>query len=283
MLGIVILNYNTWQESVACVDSIEKHLQETKYTIYLVDNQSKIRPTREQLDRFENAEYVKVIFSEKNGGYSAGNNIGIKAALDDQCDQVLICNSDILIVDDSLSKMISFIENNLNVGIVGPQVFNKRDEFQPFYMMSKLTAIGKIQNMMLKTPLKGLCRGFESRFIYNSLLTEPRKTFGVSGCCFMMSRECAQFLYPLDERTFLYEEEYIIGAKLENSPFEVFIIPDTHIIHAHGASTGGISAFSYQCLIDSEQLYLKEYLHSNVILRKAILAMRMILKRRYVK
>ena len=85
-------------------------------------------------------------------------------------------------------------------------------------------------------------------------------------------------MYPLDERTFLYEEEYIIGARLEKSCFDCFIIPNTHVIHAHGVSTGGVTPFSYQCLIESEQLYLKEYLHSNWCIRKLILLIRIFLK-----
>ena len=150
-------------------------------------------------------------------------------------------------------------------------------------MLTKLTAWGKIKNMCLHTPFGFLFKKFKNEFICDHQLDKPLKVFGVSGCCFMMSRDCAEYLYPLDERTFLYEEEYIIGAILENSKYSVFVIPNTYVIHAQGVSTGKISKFSYNCLIESEQLYLKEYLHTNIVMRYVIFALRKLLLNIYRK
>lgn len=276
MLGIIILNYNTWHESIECIESIRKYLCDYDYKIYLVDNKSPVLPTVEEEKFLCEIQNLILVKSDENRGYSAGNNIGIRMALEDNCDYIMICNSDILFVDNSIYTMIDYMNQNPNVGITGPQIYNQNDEFQPFYMLIKLTASGKIKNMLLKTPLKKFMKKFESEFILKNELQVPKRVFGVSGCCFIMSYECAKFLFPLDERTFLYEEEYIIGVRLENTGIETYIIPNTHIIHAHGASTGGISRFSLQCLIDSEQLYLKEYLHTSWIMRKCIIVIRKI-------
>lgn len=282
MLGIVILNYNTWMETMSCINSVKKYVKLIDYKIYVIDNKSIVKPSEKEMKYLKSMEMVELIFSKENKGYSAGNNIGIKYALDDGCTTILICNSDILFVDNSLEIMQSYLEKNKMVGIVGPQIYNSKNEFQPFYMLSKLTGIGKFKNMFLKTPLKFLLRNFEKNFIRKNTLEVPMKVFGVSGCCFLMSKKCAEFLYPLDENTFLYEEEYIIGSILEKSDFEVHIIPNTHVIHVHGVSTKGISEFSYNCLIESEQYYLKEYLHTNIVFRKILFLIRKILKRRHV-
>ncbi len=279
-LGIIILNYNTWEESIQCIKSIEKYTN-IPYKIYLIDNKSKINASEEQLSIISDFKHTELIYSNENRGYSAGNNIGIKKALE-ECQYIMICNSDILFVDNSIEKMIEFLEKNKNVGIIGPTIYNTENILQPFYMITKLTAIGKIKNMLLKTPLKGFLKKFKENFIIDKEIEEPKKVFGVSGCCFLMSKECARFLYPLDERVFLYEEEYIIGVRLENQ-YDVYIFPNTHIIHAHGKSTGGMTEFSYNCLIESEQLYLKEYLHTNIFLRKIILFIRKVLKKHTVK
>lgn len=281
MIGIVILNYNTWNETVECVKSIDKYKPVDSYKIYIVDNNSSVDPTDSELLYLQKNVNVEIINSKINKGYSAGNNIGLKSALNDNCDRILICNSDILFVDDSISEMDSFLKTDSSIGIVGPQIYNKSDEFQPFYMITKLTGLGKIKNMFLHTPFKVLFKNFEKSFIRKSELSSPMKVFGVSGCCFMLNQDCLKYLYPLDERTFLYEEEYIIGAVLEKSKYKVYIIPNTHVIHAHGASTKGMTDFSYKCLINSEQLYLKEYLHTNIVLRKIILTIRLILKGKY--
>lgn len=50
---------------------------------------------------------------------------------------------------------------------------------------------------------------------------------------------------------------------MEKNNKEVYIIPDTHIIHAHGISTNGMTPFSYMCKVNSEQYYMKQYLKSS--------------------
>ena len=277
MLGIVILNYNTWIDTVKCIQSICNHLKSSDYKIYVVDNKSPKKIDDNSLLYLENNTKVELIFHNENKGYSAGNNVGLKKSIDDECDYVMICNSDIIFVDETIDNMIEFLKNNKNVGLVGPQIYNKDDVFQPLYMKCKLTGIGKIKNMMLHTKLSFLVKKFRNKFIMFDEVKKPTKMFGVSGCCFMMTSKCLKYLYPLDETTFLYEEEYIIGAILENSDFDVYVIPNTHVIHNHSVSIGGISRFSYNCLIESEQHYLKKYIKSPFVMRKMILMIRKIL------
>lgn len=282
MLGIVILNYNTWFESLHCIESILENY-DLDCMIYLVDNCSAVEmplAVKEKLKKFQN---IKMIFAVKNRGYSAGNNLGIAEALRDACDNILICNSDIIFIDKSIKIMETFLKSNANVGIVGPQIYNSEDVFQPFYMLSKLTGIGKLQNMILHTPLRKTQEKFKKNFIREVELVESMEVFGVSGCCFLMSRECAEFLYPLDEHTFLYEEEYIIGVRLEKSNFKIYIVADTHVLHLQGVSTGGMSEFAYDCLIESEQYYLKEYLNCNFLLRNLIFFIRKTRRKKMTK
>ena len=119
-------------------------------------------------------------------------------------------------------------------------------------MLSKLTALGKIKNMMLKTPLNFLLKKFEKSFIMYEEPEQPLKVFSVSGCCFLITRDCYERVFPFDEHTFLYEEEYILGCKLEDKGIDAFILPNAKIIHSEAVSTGGMNEFSYRCLIDSE-------------------------------
>lgn len=266
MIGIVILNYNTWNETIKCCETIEKYVTQEKYCIYVVDNCSPKKMNNLQEKKLKSNSNIKYISSKENRGYSAGNNIGVRQALLDDCEYILICNSDIEFVDNSIEKMCNYFKKNASVGIVGPQIYNVDNEFQPFMMKTKLTAIGKLKNMLLKTKAAPLVKSFKESFYIEKELTAPNLVFGVMGCCFMMSKACAEYLYPWDERTFLYEEEYIIGSILEKSDFDVYVIPSTHVIHAEGKSTGGMSDFAFQCFINSEQLYLREYLKTNIII-----------------
>ena len=283
MLGIVILNYNTWDDTIACIESLLKFSKIEKGKIYVIDNASPTPPKKTQIQKLNGLPMVNIIFAKRNKGYAAGNNIGLKKALEDGCDAVLICNSDIIFVDDSINKMLGFMKRHKNIGLVGPQIYNKDLEFQPIYMLSRLTGSGTIQNMFLNTPMKKLFSNFEKSFIRKTEIHEPLMVFGVSGCCFLISRPCLEYLFPLDENTFLYEEEYIIGVKLENTIFENYVLPYTCVIHAHGGSTGGMTSFSYDCLVESEQYYLRKYVKCNIFLRKLIFLIRKITKKCRVK
>lgn len=280
LIGIVILNYNTWSETIKCIESITTFSNDENVHIYVVDNYSPQKPTAEELATLQSYKNAEIIFHDKNNGYSAGNNIGLKKALDEGCDYYLISNSDILFVDNSISAMRTFLDENVDAGVVGPQIYNVEDKFEPIHMLTKLTGWGKIKNMLTHTPLRVLVKDFEQTFIRDKELEAPLKVFGVSGCCFMVSRKCMEQLYPLDERTFLYEEEYIIGALLENLTYNAYVIPGTHVIHAQGLSTGKVSKFSYRCLIESEQIYLRDYLHTNVLVRYILLLIRQVILKR---
>jgi hypothetical protein len=283
MLGIVILNYNTWIDTIECIKSIYRNLKGETCKIYVVDNDSSQKPLPSIMDYIHRLDNIQLIVASSNRGYSAGNNIGIKQAMLDGCDYILISNSDILFVDNSILIMRDYLASNNEVGIVGPQVYNIAGDFQPFYMLSKLTVIGKLKNMFLQTPLSFFFKEFKKKYICDLEISKPQQVFGVSGCCFMMSRACAEYLYPLDERTFLYEEEYIIGVRMEKSFMQVHIIPNTHIIHAHGNSTGGMTYFTYNCMVKSEQLYLREYLHCSKLTCLLMLCLRKILQIKYIK
>ena len=271
MIGIVILNYNTWDETIKCISSIRRHTT-ADYTIYVVDNCSKLKPTIEQESKIK--KYARLIYNNENTGYAAGNNIGLKAAYGNDCDQMLICNRDVEFVDDSISKLSVFAKQDDQIGIVGPLIYSPEGNFQPIYMLSKLTAWGKIQNMLLHTRLRRLFKRFEDSFISYEPASEPLAVFGLSGCCFLITQNGYKKCFPFDENTFLYEEEYILGCRLEANSLKAYVVPNTYVVHAHGKSTGGINEFSYKCLVESEQYYLKEYVRTNIFMRKIILAIR---------
>ena len=97
MLGIIILNYQTWEISIRCMESIKDTIGEIPYHIYLVDNASPIlMPEICQNYLAKHRETVSFLQAAENRGYAAGNNIGIRQALDDHCEYLLITNNDIV-------------------------------------------------------------------------------------------------------------------------------------------------------------------------------------------
>lgn len=95
-IGIVILNYQTWELSLRCMESIHRICRDLLYRIYLVDNASE-RPMPDAVKSYVAAgKEIRFLQAKENRGYAAGNNIGIARALADGCDAILISNNDIV-------------------------------------------------------------------------------------------------------------------------------------------------------------------------------------------
>src|SRR5699024_3269198 len=130
-------------------------------------------------------------------------------------------NNDVYYSKGSIKKMQDFLLNNTNVGIVGPEVRLRNDEIQEVMFGIKTTLSGKYKYLLRKTPFKILVRDFLEKFtIDHKKINSPIKVHSVIGCSFMVSKECTKEIFPLDENTFLYEEERIIGIKMENIGYD---------------------------------------------------------------
>lgn len=261
MVGIVILNYNSWGESVECIESIVNHTK-AEYKIYLIDNHSTVSMTQAQQIKLKELGAV-VFLNTENRGYAAGNNIGLQMAAEDGCDQMMVCNPDVRFVDNSIGVLCQFAATQNDAAIVGPLLYDEDGKYHPTSMRIKLTASGKIKNMFLSTPFRPLFRKFENAFYSSEPFSKPEKVFSVAGSCFLITQKGYAQVFPFDENTFLYEEEYILGCRIEGKGLSAYVVPETKVIHSYAASTGGINAFSYKCLVESEQYYLGHYLHTN--------------------
>ena len=264
MIGIVMLNYNNWQLSIDCIHNIRHHI-DTEYNIYLVDNHSSEKMPDVMYRLIKDGKDLVFLKSEINRGYAAGNNIGIQRAIADGCSEILITNNDVIYNDSSISNMKHYLSNNVDVGIVGPKIYLPNGELQEINMVSKMTVAGKYFYLLRKTPFRELSKNFVNRFHGKGTdKNSPFIVYAVSGCCFMVSERAFKYVFPLDEGTFLYEEENIIGARMEKSGLKTVYCTDSVITHIGGGSTNGFSEFAYNCFMESEKYYLKEYCHASI-------------------
>lgn len=264
MIGIVILNYETWDVTLQCMESIMEAENEEMIRIYLVDNAS-TRKKPKEIDRFIEQHSVTYIEAAENRGYAAGNNLGICQALKDQCTYVLITNNDIRFRSASIYRLKQLLESSDRIGIVGPQVVGLDGFHQPSVAMYR-TGIREIFHFYT---------GF--RCFHRKAMREYQgmdqdaggqyPVYHVSGCCFLMNRKAAETLYPLDENTFLYDEELIIGIRMEQAGLQTWYCGIAVVEHHHGYTTQKNSAFMQKCIRESEQYYCREYLKTGVLQR----------------
>ncbi len=103
-VGIVISNYNGWQDTLVCLDSLQKQTF-TDFEVILMDDAS----PNDSVAQLQNKLPPNTVFlpQERNVGFAAANNIGMRRALDDGCDFALLLNNDTSVRPDFLENLLA--------------------------------------------------------------------------------------------------------------------------------------------------------------------------------
>lgn len=257
-LGIIIINYNQYEDTIKCVESIFKNCH-LNYTIFIVDNGSTNNSVVKLKEKYENINHVVLEVTKKNNGYSAGCNIGLAKAIKEKCDLFLISNNDVYYKKDSIEKICVIFHTKENVGIVGPAILDNEDLIQ----RSLKEPLTFYKYIFSKKPLRYFdFGGIKKKLYYLSYDYKKKIEFSgmVSGCCFMLSYELFKEIGYFDENIFLYFEEDAIARKIMKTKYKVFIEPDSKVIHFGSKSIGSQkNIFSYYHRYNSSMYVLKKY------------------------
>lgn len=229
LTAIVLLNYNGFKDTIECIESILLNVPNELYHIIVVDNASK-NDSVEQLKLYIKGlkkDNIHFIQSEKNNGYSSGNNIGVEyARKHTESEYFWILNNDIIVKNDALSPLIYLMESKDSIGIVGSLLLFKEEP-------EVIQSIGGSFN-------KYLARSKQLGFKLNKASIsnwEPKQVEFVNGASLFVSKRFIQQVGLLCEDYFLYYEEVDWAIRAKKKQFRVFIVPQSIVYHKQGAST----------------------------------------------
>ena len=257
MIGIVILNYNSANDTLRCIRSIEEYTN-VSYKIYVVDGCSQDNSYEYLSKYFNEYKNVEIIKSDINGGYSYGNNIGAIKAIDDGAEEILFINPDVILKNNSIDLMENALICQQDLAVVGPRILNNKDE--------------DIQFASKPYTLKGfLCSKKPLAYFKNRRITENRyyhySNYNdycfqgmVSGSCFMIKTRDFKEMGFFDTNIFLYYEEDIISNKLIRLNKWTKIISNALVYHNHSNTVKKEgAAFMRFHRFYSSQYVLKKY------------------------
>lgn len=230
-IAIVILNYQAYQETVKCVESIREKKIKTA-GIVIVDNASTNASYKYLCAKYRDVPEIKVVRCSSNLGFAKGNNIGIKVAKRSwEIDGVLLLNSDtVMLESDYLEKMINAYQPGIGVMQTSALRLNGR-------YTRKDRGTYSIKELLFYV-LRERAAYYNVYFPFQVKITpENELDRWVSGCDFLLTRDYFQVfdgLYPL---TFLYGEEYILSTMVRKAGLKLKIVEEAHILHAESRST----------------------------------------------
>jgi hypothetical protein len=250
---VVILNYKTYDMTLRLVRKL-KNINYDNLKILVIDNCS---PNESAAVLRDNADEEKFDFiaNDRNAGYAAGNNIGIRYSIAKGFEYTWILNNDVDIMDmDILKKMIAAFENDSSIACVGQKIFDTEGRVCSPY----------VNRPNMWTMTVGLYAEKRKREQFNDC---SRLVYRVHGCSMLVKNQDMDIVGGLDERTFLYNEEEILAERLLHIGKKMYYCSETAIIHMEsstvGKKKGWKSINKIKMINKSFSLYLKEYRNYN--------------------
>lgn len=247
MLGIVIVNYNTWELTIKCVDSIKKTTN-LNYKIYIVDNCSSNDSYNRLKEYYKNDTLIEVKSTEYNLGYAGGADVGVDLCISDKIKYAVITNNDVLFDEGAIQSMYNFIIHSDKAVIAAPKVFDINRNLMTSSFIDEqglLQYLGLISKKKLQ--------------IDESCIIEPVNVYSVSGCCFTIDIKRFRKMGAFDRGTFLYNEEGAISVQARRHGFDIVLLPDSTIIHNHSSTTGKSNLFTEAELLKSGMYHWKKF------------------------
>jgi GT2 family glycosyltransferase len=278
-VAVVMLNYNSTNDlKISLPQMAAQH--GIKLTLIIVDNASSAKEIKQariwvqdwrpdvimgdpkEIDEWIAAHPEKsrtpgnlyFILNNRNGGYSAGNNIGLRVGNKLGADAALIVNPDMRFNNSnyvaSLSALLAPSEKNC---IAASRIIDLNGENQ-----NPLREPGFWEELFWPRVFLPI---FQKSNSYTIMIQGDRPTSvpKVSGCCFMIDFGFLRTINYLDENVFLYCEEPILSALASKSKLNIIYDPNLIAVHAHAKSQKENSSKRMLLFIKSRLYYLKKY------------------------
>ena len=260
MIGIAIINYNSYKKTIECIESI-RDTTNIPFKIYLLDNASSNESQDVLAQEYKNSNDVEVINSKENLGYAKGNNICIERMKEDQCQYGVISNNDIVCTDGCIETLINDLKVKSNYLLVGPKIESPDGNYQKTIILREYT---KIEYLRKNTYLANLHKRAIKK---EQKIVESIDSFTnvqwVSGAFFAFSIDNMTKIGKFDPNTFLYFEESILSKKARENNLLLGYEPTALVKHYHSYSSGGWNNVKTKIAADkSEKYYFVQYTDS---------------------
>lgn len=251
-VSVVIVSWNTKDILQNCLKSVYEQSHNISFEVIVVDNASS-DGSAEMIKK----DFPQVILTEnsKNCGFAAANNQGIAIA---KGRYVLLLNSDTIVLDGAIEKILYFADTHPESAVVGCRVLNPDRTLQPTCFM-----FPSILNMFLSSTY--LYKLFpKSRFFGRERMTwwngnDVREVDVVRGCFMFVRQNAIQQVGSIDERFFMYAEETDWCYRFKKTSWKVMFTPAGEIIHFGGQSSRQMPAQMTLQLRGSILLFMKKH------------------------
>ncbi|HTO70121.1 MAG TPA: glycosyltransferase family 2 protein [Myxococcota bacterium] len=231
-VAAIVLNYRTPALSASCARSALAGVDPERDAVIVVDNASG-DGSAEILERELSSAPrpgVRVLATDRNGGFAFGNNAGIHAV---DAEAYLLLNSDTIVRRDAVDTLYRFLSEHPKAGLVGPRL--EWDDGEP-----------QVSGFRFHRPITELIAGSATGPIQRLLSRwdvplpigeSPRRVEWLSFAAVMIRADVIRAIGPLDEGYFMYFEDADYCRCAQLAGFEVWQEPAARVVHLRGQSS----------------------------------------------
>lgn len=231
--AVIIINYRTPDLTIDCLETLVHEIDPNRDQVVVVDNDS----GDESCDRIaaqvrQNGwdNWVSVLASGRNGGFSFGNNVGIKSV---EAENYLLLNSDTLVRNGALQLMRQALYERDHIGLVGPRLEWPDGTAQHSCFRYRSPASEMI-TAASTAPITRLLQKYSVPLpIADSKMEPPWASFA----CIMIRREVIQQVGFMDEGYFMYFEDIDYCRRARQQGWAIVYEPAAHVVHLRGGSS----------------------------------------------
>lgn len=247
-VAIILVNWNGYAYTQACLNSLEK-VTEPAFQVILVDNGSQYSEGEQLKAQFP---HIHLIANLDNLGFAGGNNVGIRYAVEQGFEQVLLLNNDTTVAPSFLKELQTCL-NQPGQGVAQPLILFAQD---PKTLWS---AGGKWNSLFGRAITLG------DRVSFEKYRVETKTLDWATGCCMLVSRATLLEAGLLNEAYFAYFEDVEWSLRIRTAGFTIGLAENAIIYHEAGAASkkqhaeGTISPRVFYFLVRNQLFLLRQY------------------------
>ncbi len=223
-VSIIIVAWNVRQLLYNCLKSVYDETKNIDFEVIYVDNASEDGSVEMVKEQFPE---VRIIENEENRGFIKANNQGIEIA---EGRYVLLLNSDTVILDNAIAKMVQFADVHPESAVIGCKVFTSNNTLQRTCFMYP-----SCLNMLLSATY--LYKVFpKSKFFGRERMTgwdyrNTREVEAICGVCSLVRQDAIKQVGLMNELYFVYGDDPDWCYRFKNNGWKIFFSPEAQIIH----------------------------------------------------
>ena len=261
-VSIIIVNWNSDEYLKKTIESLTAKTQNIFYELIIVDNASSeenesYKYINDELLNWNNFTFVK---SKINLGFAKANNIGMKLA---KGRNFLILNPDVIFHNNIIKTLSIFLDNNKNVGMVGPKVLNVDGSFQQPCLRGKPYPKDTLFHLIGLAKAFPKCKFLNGYSLWYLDRDKINECWALSGCCMMVKKSLFEQIGGMDEEFFMYQEETDWGIRTKQAGKSIIYNPEAVVTHYQGVTTKKIKLESVLIFTQSMEKFFKKYFWGN--------------------